>query len=352
MISRLLSTLAPLNSIAKQHQSDIAEKCNIENVGMREILFKEGEKDNKHIYLVQGTVELLKNNEVVKVIKAEDGEKLRQPLAHNQPRALTGRAGGHCKIVRIDSNMLDVVLTWNQTGTYQVDEINDIEGEGGEDDWMVKILKSQTFAHIPPANVQAIFMRMEVMDVKAGEVIVKQGMKGDFFYVIKSGKAMVIRATKKNPKGLKLAELNDGSSFGEDSILSECTRNASVVMLTPGSIIRISKKDFIEFLKAPQIESVKISDALQMQKEGAILIDVRLPDECKVGILPGAVNIPLIFLRMKMAQLDESKKYIVYCDTGRRSTNACYLMRERGLQAYHLVSGVTSRPDLLKPPGG
>ena len=346
----LLTTLAPLNSVSKQHQVDIAERSNIEDLGVRETLFKQGETDGRHVYLVSGTVELLKGDQVVKTVKSAEGDKLRQPLAHNQPRALSGRTATHCKVVRIDSNMLDVVLTWNQTGTYQVSEISDIEGMDENDDWMVKILKSQPFAHIPPANMQAIFMRMEVIDVKAGEVVVKQGTPGDYFYVIKAGKAMVIRATKKNPKGLKLAELRDGNSFGEDSILAECNRNASVVMLTSGSVIRIAKKDFLEFLKAPQIESVKINDALKMQRDGAILIDVRLPDECKMGILPGSVNIPLVFLRMKMSQLDKGKKYIVYCDTGRRSTNACYLMRERGLKVVHLVNGVSSRPDLLKVP--
>ncbi|MCA8838256.1 MAG: cyclic nucleotide-binding domain-containing protein [Proteobacteria bacterium] len=347
----LLGTLAPLNSIAKQHQIDIAEKTSVESVGVREILFKNGEKDNQHVYLISGTIELLKDDKVVKTVKADDAEQLRQPLAHNQPRVLTGRAATHCKIVRLDSNMLDVVLTWNQTGTYQVNEISEMEVLEDNDDWMVKILKSQPFAHIPPANMQAIFMRMEVIDVKAGEVVAKQGTPGDYFYVIKSGKSMVIRATKKNPKGLKLAELREGNSFGEDSILAECNRNASVVMLTAGSVIRISKKDFLEYLKAPQIETTKINDALKMQKDGAVLIDVRLPDECKMGVLPGSINIPLVFLRMKMAQLDKSKQYIVYCDTGRRSTNACYLMRERGLKTLHLVNGITSRPDLLKTPG-
>src|SRR6185437_3937442 len=77
-----------------------------------------------------------------------------------------------------------------QTGTYEVSELqNQGEGQGG-DDWMTTLLQTNAFHRIPPANIQAIFLRLQRVPVRAGDVIIKQGDEGDFFYVIVSGKCI------------------------------------------------------------------------------------------------------------------------------------------------------------------
>ena len=48
-------------------------------------------------------------------------------------------------------------------------------------------------------------------------------------------------------------------------------------------------------------------------------------------------------LRMKADSLDPAKKYILYCDSGRRSSAAVFLLNERGLQAYCLKGGLLER---------
>ena len=67
---------------------------------------------------------------------------------------------------------------------------------------------------------------------------------------------------------------------------------------------------------------------------------MRLDSEFKNAALPGAVNIPLYLLRLKASSLDHNKTYIVYCDTGRRSSSAGYLLTERGFDAYVLKGGL------------
>ena len=131
----------------------------------------------------------------------------------------------------IDSDTLDVMITWDQTGTYEVNELRGVGEEGpSSDDWMTTLLQTKAFHRIPPANIQAIFMRMQRVDYRPGEVIIKQGDEGDYFYVIVRGNCVVTRETPLNKEGIKLAELGIGDTFGEEALISEAKRNASVTM--------------------------------------------------------------------------------------------------------------------------
>ena len=71
----------------------------------------------------------------------------------------------------------------------------------------------------------------------------------------------------------------------------------------------------------------------------------RQPAECAAGEhqsvhIRGDMNIPLIFLRMKANSLDSDKKYVIYCDTGRRSSAASFLLNEKDIETYVLRDGV------------
>ena len=72
-------------------------------------------------------------------------------------------------------------------------------------------------------------------------------------------------------------------------------------------------------------------------------LDVRLESEHKNSGIPGSINLPLFMLRMKADTLDPNKKYILYCDTGRRSSAGAFLLSERGVQAYCLKDGLQAR---------
>ena len=55
---------------------------------------------------------------------------------------------------------------------------------------------------------------------------------------------------------------------------------------------------------------------------------------------PGAINVPLAHLRELTGGLDPGRCYVVYCDSGRRSASATYLLCERGFDAHLLAGGV------------
>ena len=71
-------------------------------------------------------------------------------------------------------------------------------------------------------------------------------------------------------------------------------------------------------------------------------VDVRLPSEHQNLSIEDSLNIPLYFIRLKISTLDRNVPYVVYCDTGRRSSAAAYILVERGFDAYVLKGGLTS----------
>lgn len=337
-----LRTFVPPSALNHENFEELASKTYVEDVPAGTAVFKSGENDRKAVYLVEGEVELKTDAGAVANIKAGT-EQSRHPLGNLQPRKHTAVAKVPSKVTRIDSDLLDILMTWDQLSGIEVDEIavEEKAADEGGDDWMTRILQSKAFLQIPPANIQAMFMRMQEVPVKAGDTIIKQGDDGDFYYIINTGKCKVTRASKTATE-LTLATLSDGDAFGEEALLSEAKRNANIIMVTDGVLMRLSKADFNALLKEPMLNWVTRADADKMVASGkGAWIDVRLDSEFKNNAIPGSINIPLFMLRMKADKLDPAKNYILYCDTGRRSSAAAFLLSERGLTAYCLKGGLT-----------
>lgn len=338
----LLKTFVPPSALNAENFQELAGKTTIEELGAGKTIFKQGDVDRKTVYLVDGEVELVGASGEKSQVKSGT-DISRHPLGNHQPRKHTAITKSPCKITRIDSDLLDILLTWDQLSGIEVDEIAEEEEDGDEGgDWMTRILQSKAFLQVPPANIQAMFMRMEEVPVKAGDTIIKQGDDGDYYYIIKTGKCKVTRASKTGTE-LTLATLGDGDAFGEEALLTEAKRNANIVMTTDGVLMRLSKADFNELLREPNLKWVTNAEAEAMVNEGAVWVDVRLESEHKNSGIPDSINIPVFMLRLKADSLDPAKKYILYCDTGRRSSAAAYLLSERGLQAYCLKGGLNER---------
>ncbi|MFI4889646.1 MAG: cyclic nucleotide-binding domain-containing protein [Steroidobacterales bacterium] len=336
----LLRTFSPLDGLKADNLYALSRKTQIKSIESGRLLFKQGDTDRRTYYLVSGTVELRANDRTVGHIRAGTPEA-RAPLAPGLPRKFTGRASTDIEFIMIDSDLLDVLITWDQTGSYEVEELSESkDGENSGGDWMTTLLQTKAFHRIPPANIQAIFMRLQRINCKAGDIVIKQGSEGDYFYVIVSGKCLVTRETPLNKEGLKLAELGPGDSFGEEALIAEAKRNATVTMVTDGSLMRLGKEDFQTLLNEPLLRWVDYEQAKKIVAEGGKWLDVRLPSEFQNFRIEEAINIPLYFIRLRLNALEKNTKYIVCCDTGRRSSAAAYILSERGFEAYVLKGGL------------
>jgi len=77
-----------------------------------------------------------------------------------------------------------------------------------------------------------------------GEIIVREGDKGDCMYVIQKGKVEILQT--QNKKDVRLAVLEEGDFFGEMAIFEKEERSATVKALGEVRALTIDKKNFLK----------------------------------------------------------------------------------------------------------
>lgn len=83
--------------------------------------------------------------------------------------------------------------------------------------------------------------------------------------------------------------------------------------------------------------SASAGEAKTLVEQGALLLDVRTPEEFSSGHLSGAKNIPVQELAGRMRELPPtSRSVVVYCRSGGRSASAAKLLRSSGYQVHDL----------------
>ena len=292
--------------------------------------------DNQSIYLLEGKINLIDGFRKVSGEVESGTDQSRYPITNQQPRPLSARTVKKCIIARIDSGLLNVLLTCDQSSTAEVVEI----GADNNQDWMTRLLQIEAFRKIPPTMLQSLLIKMQPYPVKAGDIVIRQGDPGDYFYTIREGCCTVTRKDSPNTKVELLAELSSGTSFGEDALISDAERNATVTMVTDGLLMRLAKEDFDELLKNQLVKHVDYEQAIAMVNEDAIWVDVRNKDEYENGSFEDSVNIPLPNLRDEMSELVFNTQYIICCDTGMRSESASFLLSHKGFDVYVLEGGI------------
>jgi len=58
--------------------------------------------------------------------------------------------------------------------------------------------------------------------------------------------------------------------------------------------------------------------------------------------------VPLYFIRLKISTLERNRPYVLYCDTGRRSSAGAFILVERGFEAYVLRGGLDSAESAVR----
>ncbi|MDP2225859.1 MAG: cyclic nucleotide-binding domain-containing protein [Moraxellaceae bacterium] len=337
-ISRdLLQTFFPLNTLSAERLDYLLEGKTIEALPAGSEICRRGESDGATIYLLSGVVALESADGNIDVLDAGDLDAA-HALAPEQPRALTVTARTAVNLLRFDSKRLDRVLAWDQaTETLQRELIALQPGEDAS--WIGRLLQSRLFYRLPPGNIVELFRRMHAEEVSQGQVVIRQGQQAEGCYFIKQGVAEVRLPGDSGP--VTVALLEKGQYFGEEGLLTEGPRNADVVMETAGVLMRLDKSDFDELLKSPSLALVDFSVAMgDVERGAAQWLDVRLPDEHARGTFPGALRLPLQSLRVKARLLPQGEHYIVYCDTGRRSAAAAFLLGVMGYDTRVLEGGL------------
>jgi uncharacterized protein YhbP (UPF0306 family) len=109
-----------------------------------------------------------------------------------------------------------------------------------------KNLIFSVFRDLPPEQVTALAARMETVEVAAGTVVVRQGARGETFYIIVNGELEVSREDDGVTRTLDT--LRKGQFFGEMAILRDLPRTATVRATVPTTLLAMGREDFRELV--------------------------------------------------------------------------------------------------------
>jgi rhodanese-related sulfurtransferase len=322
-----LARLVPLAGLSPERLAELADLAFIERAprGSDPLVSR---APGQSVFLLAGELLLAFQGGGSLVVVGGSGDGL-QALNRQKGRIVRSKAITDVDLLALDDDMLDTLATWDQA-------VRSDARFGGA--FTLASLRTGAFAQLPTANIEELLKRFERVRVARGQVVIREGDEGDYYYVVDGGRFKVERLV--GGAHVALAELKSGDAFGEEALVSEAKRNASVSALTDGDVLRLARGDFNALLREPLLRRVGFRDAAERVRGGALWLDVRYPSEYQYDKLPGAINVPLAEVRHMFAVLDRSREYIAYCQSGRRSAAAAFLFAQRGFRVWVLDGGL------------
>lgn len=325
-----LAALAPLAGLSRERLAELSEVAAIERAPRGADPFSGRTLAKQSVFLLAGEL-LLSFQAGGTLVVVGGSEETRHALNRRKETVARARAITDVDLLVLEDDLLDILATWDQVAASRGREM------AASGAFSLSNLRT-IFAPLPPARIDELFRRFERRPCARGEVVIREGDEGDYYYVIESGRFQVSRTV--GGAEVMLAELKTGDAFGEEALVSEAKRNATVTALTDARLLRLDRRHFNELLREPLLRRLGYAEALAKVRRGALWLDVRYPSEYQYDKLAGAINVPLAEVRNMFAVLDRSKEYIAYCQSGRRSAAAAFLFAQRGFKVWLLEDGL------------
>lgn len=342
----MLSRLQPLAQLDEKNLSGLLPLCRHQTFARNLDPLREFNWAGRLMYLTKGQLRVDSATGGMDILVG-GYEKALYPIVAEGHRPAATRAITDIEVISLDEEPLDILVTWDQVAQKSAYahavSTSTTEWRRMSGLFTMENLTLGALSELPAANIDNLLQQFESIPVHRGDVIVKQGDVGDYYYLIERGRCKVTRQIAGT--AVELAELKEGDVFGEEALLADSVRNATVTMKTDGALLRLAKAAFLKMLREPLMKRVDFAQAQKKVAGGAIWIDVRFPAEFQTNGLPNAINIPLNDIRQATAGLDHKQQYVVYCQTGRRSAAAAFLLAQRGINALLLEGGLKAMSD-------
>lgn len=336
-----LQRLEPIRGLSPRRLEELAALSNCRTFPLGSDPLASMQRGEQFVYLLAGELRLSLPDGSKQVLVG-GCDAAHWPIGYKSAPPLGGKAITEVLMLGLDFDLLDIMMTWDELAAVADTSVQSSEAPPWSmmsGAFSATALTSTAFSRLPPAHIHELFQRFQRIPVRSGDCVVREGDPGDFYYLIESGRCVI----SKQVGGVRMdvAELKPGNAFGEEALVSDSARGATVTMKTDGALLRLAKPDFIELLQAPLLRPIQRAAADARVAAGrARWLDVRYPAEFVEDGLPGALNVPLNEIRAAFPLIDRSLEYIVYCQSGRRSSAAAFLLAQNGIDAQWLQGGL------------
>jgi rhodanese-related sulfurtransferase len=87
------------------------------------------------------------------------------------------------------------------------------------------------------------------------------------------------------------------------------------------------------------MREIDVDELAGVLDEGAVLVDVRTPQEFSQAHVPGAVLVPMDELSARLPDLDKERPLYLICRSGHRSAAVCEALAPLGYDAVNVTGG-------------
>ena len=303
-------------------------------------VLKEGNPAEEFFFVKQGRLEVTKNTKhgQAKLSIISSGQGFGEvPLLTNSLRAASVRALTDVILYQLPKsdfeNIMDKEPAFKNVLLKRAADLTRYD----------KIKTLQPFALLEPDRMYALLARMAEKTYALGEDIIVQGEKGDYYYIVKSGRVAVLKKSRGTQEAKQVAMLCEGDGFGEEALIRDDPRNATCRAIEDTTVYALDRIDFDQILKSAFLDNVFAEDiSVKTYREKFVIIDARVVPEYEQEHIEGALSIPVEVLRHKYTTLDPQKTYITYCTNDSRGMVAAFLLKNHGLNAKCLRGGISS----------
>ena len=337
-IKKHIKQLSPINEVASKHFDRLMDAITMIGVEKDEPIVRKSRQTEHLHFLLSGEVEIRESFENRRIMGAYS-DQCHLALEKIALGKTTVKATDYCQLMQVDTSKLEQMLSWSQESSvhylddYELQvEDNALIDDEFQEGWENVFIMSNLAANLSNAAIQQLMSQLEDVEVDEGEQIIQASTPGDYFYVIKKGKASVTTEANGPYQGQQFT-LGNGQYFGDEALVANTIRNADVTMQSNGLLGRLDAEAFNDLVKQHLVSALSI-DELTNQKKPVTILDVRFPVEYRHGHQKGSKNIPISILRKQLEDMPKDSRYLVTPADDTRADLATYLMRQAGFDAF------------------
>lgn len=261
-IAAIRSRVPLLAAADEQQLRETFLATRVREVRNGETIIRQNDYTNDFLIVASGRVELSRRAETgaeSKIAELTAGNFFGEmSLISGRRRTATARAIGETRIIEIPRKAILKLLANAPRAKALVDQAFLLRAFGG-----------YLFPGVPEALLGELVDKAVVESLGKDATVFRQGDAAEAFYLIRNG--MVKIAKRSGEKEVVLSYLVAGNFFGEAALFSDAARTATVTTIFPSDLIKLSKRDFANFLAAhPELREAPLRKLEERRIAGLI----------------------------------------------------------------------------------